>query len=74
MSNAKQDTLHIHHKGEANFQIIEDQADDMSLHNTLSVCIDIFSDVSQSDGALMNIATREMAHPDVNADDAINIG
>jgi len=29
--------------------------------------------VSHPDGALMNIVTGQIAHPDVNADDAISI-
>ena len=29
---------------------------------------------SQPDGALMNIVTGQIAHPDVNADDAVSLG
>ena len=29
---------------------------------------------SHSDGALMNIVTGQIAHPDVNADDAVSLG
>ena len=38
-----------------------DKADRLSLHNML-------------DGALMNIVTGQITHPDVNADDAVCLG
>ena len=38
------------------------------------MCIDPFDESSHPDGALMNIFTGEVAHPDVTADEALSIG
>jgi hypothetical protein len=74
MSNTKQYTVHTYHKEEAESQIKVDQADRLSLRNTLDVCINPLDDVSHPDDALMNIITGQIAHSGVNADDAISIG
>lgn len=73
MSNTEQDTHHIRHKEEAECRIKADQTDRQSLDNTLDVCINT-SDVSHPYGALMNIVTGQIAHPDANADDAVSLG
>ena len=46
----------------------------MGIRSTLDVCINPLDDESHPDGTLMNIVTGELAHPDVNVDDAVNIG
>ncbi len=51
-----------------------DQEDRRSICRTLTMCIDPLDDASNPDGALMNIVTGEVAHPDVTADDALSIG
>ena len=45
-----------------------------TVFKTLSMCIDPFDESSHPDGALMNIFTGEVAHPDVTADEALSIG
>ena len=73
MSNPEQDIQHTRHKAEAEGRIKRDQANRQSLRDTLDVCIPL-EYASQPDGALMNIATGQSAHPDVNADNAVNLG
>ena len=51
-----------------------DLADLHSLVDTLDGCIDPLEYASQPDGALMNIATGQIAHPGVNAGNAVNLG
>ena len=70
LSNTEQDTSH---KEEAEGRIKTDQADRQSLRDTLDVCIDSLEYASHPYGALMNIATGQIAHPD-NADNAVNLG
>ena len=70
----EQDIQHTRHKEEAEGRIKTDQADRQSLRDTLDVCIDLFEYASQPDGVLMNIVTGQSAHPDVNADNAVNLG
>ena len=72
--NTEQDIHHILHKEEAEGRIKTDQADRQSLHDTLDVCIDPLDYASQPDGALMNIVTGQIAHPDVNVDTAVSLG
>ena len=74
LSNTEQDIQHTRHKEEAEGRIKTDQADRQSLRDTLDVCIDPLEYASQPDGALMNIVTGQSAHPDVNADNAVNLG
>ena len=74
MSNATQNNLHTHHKEEAKGRIKADQEDRLSLRNTLDVCINPFDNESHPDGALINIMTGQIAHPDVNADNALALG
>ena len=74
MSNSEQHTLHTHHKEETEGRIKVDKADRLSLRNTLDVCIDPLDDKSHPDGALMNIVSGQIAHPDVNADEAVSLG
>ena len=74
LSNTEQDIQNMCHKEEAEGRIKTDQADRQSLRDTLDVCIDPLEYASQPDGALMNIVTGQSAHPDVNADNAINLG
>ena len=45
-----------------------------SLRDTLDVCIDPLEYVSHPDGALMNIATGQIAHTDVDADNEVSLG
>ena len=73
-SNPEQDIQHTRHKEEAESRIKTDQANRQSLRDTLGVCIDPLEYASQPDGALMNIVTGQNAHPDVNADNAVNLG
>ena len=63
-----------HHKEEAKGRIKADQEDRLSLRNTLDVCINPFDNESHPDGALINIMTGQIAHPDVNADNALALG
>ena len=74
LSNTEQDIQHTRHKEEVEGRIMTDQADRQSLGDTLDVCIDPLEYASQPDGALMNIVTGQSAHPDVNADNAVNLG
>ena len=74
MSNTEQDALQNHHKEEADGRIKADRADRLSLRNTLDVRINPLHDVCHPDGALTNIVTGQIAHPDVNGDDAVSIG
>ena len=74
MSNTEQDSQHTRHKEEAEGRIKTDQADRQSLRDTLDVCIDLLEYASHPDGPLMNIVTRQIAHPDVNADNAVSLG
>lgn len=74
MSNTKQETDHTHHKEEAEGRMKTDQSDRQSLRNTLDVCINPLDHASHPDGALMNIVTGQIAHPDVNADKAVSLG
>ena len=74
MSNATQNTLHTHYKEEAKGRIKADQEDRLSLRNALDVCINNFDKESHPNGALVNIMTGHIAHPDVNADNALALG
>ena len=74
MSNAEQDSQHTRQKEEAEDRIKTDQADHQSLRDTLDVCIDLLEYASHPDGALINIVTRQIAHPDANADNAASLG
>ena len=73
VSTNKQHTHHTHHKEESESQIKVDKADRLRLRNTLDICIYLDGD-SHWDGALMNIVTGQIAHPDVNAYDAVSLG
>ena len=68
MSNNEQQTLHTHHKEESEGRIKVDKADRLSLCNTLDVCVNPLDDDSHPDGALMNIVTGKISHPDVRQD------
>ena len=46
----------------------------MTETSTLDVHINPLHDVSHPDSALINIVTGQIAHPDVNVDDAVSIG
>jgi len=74
MSNSEQHTLHTHHKEETKGRIKVDKADCLSLRNTLGVCVNPLDDNSHPDGVLMNIVSGQIAHPDVNADEAVSLG
>ena len=74
LSNTEQDSQHTRHKEEAEGRIKTDQADHQSLRDTLDVCIDPLEYASHPDGALMNIVTGQIAHPDVNANNAVSLG
>ncbi len=74
MSNERQEAVHTHHKEETRASIETYQEDRLSICRTLTMCIDPLDDASHPDGALMNIVTGEVAHPDVTADDALSIG
>ena len=73
-SNTEQDSQHTRHKEEDEGRIKTDQADRQSLCDILDVCIDPLEYASHPDGALMNIVTGQIAHPDVNADNAVSPG
>ncbi len=66
--------MQIHHKEENKSRVKTDQTDRLSLRRTLDVCIDPLENESHPDGALMNIVTGEVAHPTVNADNAVGYG
>ena len=74
LSNTEQDCQHTRHKEEAEGRIKTDQADRPGLRDTLDVCIDPLEYASHPDGALMNIVTGQIAHPDVNGDNAVSLG
>ena len=74
MSNATENTFHTHHKEDANGRIKARQEDHLSLRNTLDVCINPFDNESHPDGALMNIMTGQIVHPDMNANNALALG
>ena len=74
MSNATQNNLHNHHKEEAKGRIKAYQEDRLSLRNTLDVCINPFDNESHPDGALINITTGQIVHPDMNANNALVLG
>ena len=74
LSNTEQDSQHTRHKEDAEGRIKTDQADHQSLRDTLDVCIDPLEYASHPDGALMNIVTGQIAHPDVNANNAVSLG
>ena len=72
--NSEQDKTQIYHKEETPSRIKSDANDRRSLRAMLDACINPFDAETHQDGSLMNIVTREIAHPDANVDDAINIG
>ena len=74
LSNTEQDSQHTRHKEEADSRNKADQADLQSLRDTLGVCIDPLEYASHPDGALMNIVTGQIAHSDVNANNAVSLG
>ena len=74
LSNTEQEIQHTRHKEEAEGRIKTDQADHQILRDTLDVCIGPLDYASHPDGALMNIVTGQIAHPDVNADNSVNLG
>ena len=59
---------HIRHKEETEGQIKTEQPD------TLDVCIDPLDYASHPDGSLTNIVPGQIAHPDVNAANAVSLG
>ena len=65
LSNTEQYIQHTRHKEEAEGRIKTDQADRQRLRDTLDVCIDPLEYASQPE---------QSAHPDVNADNAVNLG
>ena len=73
LSNSEQDVQHSSHKEDDEGWIKTDLADLQSLHDTLDVCIDPLEYASHPYGALMNIGTGQIAHPD-NADNVVNLG
>ncbi|KAG1669737.1 hypothetical protein GQR58_017266 [Nymphon striatum] len=74
MSNNRQHAIQTYHKEEAEGRIKVDNADRLSLRNTLEVCINPLDDTTHPGGVLMNIVTGQTAHPDVNADNAVSLG
>ena len=74
LSNTEQDSQHTRHKEEAEGRIKTDQPDRQSLRDTLDVCVDPLEYASHPHGALMNIVTGQIAHPHVNADNAVSLG
>ena len=74
LSNTEQDSQNTRHKEEVERRIKTDQADRQSLCDTLDVCIDPLEYASHPDGALVNIVTGQIAHPDANADNAVSLG
>ena len=50
-----------------------DQADRQSLRDTLDVYIDPLEYAYHLDGALTNIVTGQIVHPDVNTDNAVSL-
>ena len=74
MSSENTERVQTHHKEESLTRIKNDQVDRQNIRDTLNMCIDPFDEASHPDGALMNIVTGEMTHPDVTADEALSIG
>ena len=74
MSTSEENPVHMHHKEEAPGRIKADQADRRSIRKTLDVIINPLNDESHPDGSLLNVVTGQIAHPDVNADEAIILG
>ena len=76
MSNTTQNTLYTHHK-ELTIRLKVELGQIrslLSLRNTLDVYINPFDNESYPDGALMNIMTGQIAHPDGNAANALALG
>ena len=75
LSNTELDSQHTRHKEEAEVRIT-DQAvrQSQSQRDTFGVCSDPMDYASHPDGELMNIVTGQIAHPGVNADNAVSLG
>ena len=56
----QQDSQHTRHKEEAEGRIKTDQADRLSMRDTLDVCNDLLKYASHPDGALMNIVLGKL--------------
>ena len=74
LNNTEHDSHHSRHTEDAEGRIKTDQSDHQNLRDTIDVCIEPLGYGSHSDGALMNIVTGQIAHPYVNADNAVNLG
>ena len=64
----------IYHKEESPSRIKTDGDDRRNLKAMLNACINPLDNESHQDGALMNIVSGEIAHPDANVDNAVEIG
>ena len=71
--NSNQDKSQICHKEETPSRIKIDENDRKNLRSMLNACINPLDSETHQDGALMKIVTGEIAHPDANVDDAVNI-
>ena len=74
MSNTEQVSHHTRHREEAEGRIKTDLADHQSVRDTLDVFVDPLDFASHPDGALMHTVAGQIAHPDVNADNAVSLG
>ena len=74
MSTGDDPPVNMHHKEESPRRIKADQTDQKSIRNTLNVIINPLNDESHASGSLLNIVTGQIAHPNVNADEAIILG
>ena len=73
LSNTEQDSQHNRHKEEAEGRIKTDQVDRQGLLDTLDVCNDLLVCLSPR-WCTHEHCSRQIAHPDVNADNAVSLG
>jgi len=72
--SSNQEQTKMCHKEEQPSRIKSDQNDRSSLRSMLETCIHPLECATHTDGALINIVTVEIAHPDSNVADALQLG
>jgi hypothetical protein len=69
-----QEPIQLSHKEEQSSRIKTDQNDRSNIRSMLETCIHPLECATHPDGALMNIVTGEIAHPEANVADALQLG
>ena len=69
-----QEPIQLSHKEEQSSRIKTDQNDRSKIRSMLETCIHPLECATHPDGALMNIVTGEIAHPEANVADALQLG